>query len=82
MYNGEMAQFEHIVICYLWAGLHQQTLILAIDAAKIHSGQTEYWPVYILIGDTMHYAHCNGIMLLGFLAIPKGEFSFLNIIYK
>ena len=36
MYNGEMAQFEHIVICYLWAGLHQQTLILAIDAAEIH----------------------------------------------
>ena len=21
MYNGEMAQVEHIVICYLWAGL-------------------------------------------------------------
>ena len=40
-------------------------------------GQTDYWLVYISIGNihnNVWHAHSNGIMLLGFLAIPKSEY--------
>ena len=41
---------------------------------SIGTGQNEYWPVCLSIGNihnNIHHTHCNGIVLLGFLAIPK-----------
>lgn len=45
---------------------------------SVATGQTDYWPVYISIGNihnNVQHAHGNGVMLLGFLAIPKSTFS-------
>ena len=41
---------------------------------SIGTGHIEYWPVYLSIGNlfnNVHRAHHNGLMLVGFLAIPK-----------
>ena len=70
-------------------------VILGSDktTVSITTGQTEYWPVYISIGNicnNVQHTHHNGVMLLGFLACPKCEFLFifciactyLNTIYR
>jgi Plavaka transposase len=41
---------------------------------SVATGQNEYWPVYLSIGNlhnNVRRAHRNGLVLLGFLAIPK-----------
>jgi hypothetical protein len=54
-------------------------IILGSDKAtvSIAMGHTEYWPVYLSIGNihnVARQAHKNGLILLGFLAIPKSKF--------
>ena len=51
-------------------------IILGSDktTVSVATGHNEYWPVYLSIGNINNIfrrAHGNGIVLLGFLAIPK-----------
>ena len=53
-------------------------VILGSDktTVSVATGQTDYWPVYISIGNihnNMRCTHRNGVILLGFLAIPKSK---------
>ena len=53
-------------------------IILGSDktTVSVATGHTEYWPVYLSIGNihiNVRRAHRNGLVLLGFLAIPKGQ---------
>lgn len=44
---------------------------------SVATGHNEYWPVYLSIGNIRNRfrrAHCNGVVLLAFLAIPKSRF--------
>ena len=55
-------------------------IILGSDKTTISvaTGHTEYWPVYLSIGNihnNARRAHKNGLVLLGFLAILKSKFS-------
>src|ERR1700729_647995 len=57
-------------------------IILGSDktTVSVATGHTEYWPVYLSIGNVhnnVRRAHRNGLVLLGFLAIPKGIFKIL-----
>ncbi|KAG2367402.1 hypothetical protein BDR07DRAFT_1448953 [Suillus spraguei] len=51
-------------------------LIIGSDktVVSVATGQTEYHPLYLSIGNihnSVRRAHCNGVVLIGFLAIPK-----------
>ncbi|KAF8509710.1 hypothetical protein BU17DRAFT_77813 [Hysterangium stoloniferum] len=51
-------------------------IILGSDkmTVSVATGHTEYWPVYLSNGNihnNARWAHKNGLVLLGFLAIPK-----------
>ena len=51
-------------------------IIISSDktTVSIGTGQNEYWPVYLSIGNihnNIRHAHRNSAVLLGFLAIPK-----------
>jgi len=51
-------------------------IILGSDKTMVSvgTGNNEYWPLYLSIGNicnNVHHAHRNGVVLLGFLAIPK-----------
>ena len=53
-------------------------IILGSDktTVSVATGHTQYWPVYLSIGNihnNVRRAHQNGLVLLGFLAIPKGQ---------
>ena len=53
-------------------------VILGSDktTVSVATGQTDYWPGYISIGNihnNMRRTHQNGVILLGFLAIPKSK---------
>ena len=55
-------------------------IILGSDktTVSVGTGQNDYWPVYISIGNihnNVRRAHRGGVELLGFLAIPKGVFN-------
>jgi hypothetical protein len=55
-------------------------IILGSDktTVSVATGNNEYWPVYLSIGNirnNVRRAHCNGVALLGFLAIPKCNFT-------
>ena len=55
-------------------------IILGSDktTVSIATGQNEYWPIYISIGNihnNVPRAHRNGVALLGFLANPKSKSS-------
>jgi Plavaka transposase len=44
----------------------------------VGTGNNEYWPIYLSIGNihnNTRRAHRNGVVLLGFQAIPKGNLS-------
>ena len=46
---------------------------------SVTKGHTEYWPLYLSIGNIYNSAWCahkNGIILLGFLTILKSKFDF------
>jgi hypothetical protein len=54
-------------------------IILGSDktTVSIATGQSEFYPLYISIGNVrnnVRRAHRNALVLLGFLAIPKGSF--------
>lgn len=54
-------------------------VILGSDktTVSVATGHNEYWPVYLSIGNirnSLRRAHRNGVVLLGFLAIPKSAF--------
>lgn len=56
-------------------------IILGSDktTVSVGTGHTEYWPVYGSIGNihnNVRRAHRNGVVLLGFLAIPKSKLTF------
>jgi len=43
---------------------------------SVATGQTEYWPLYASVGNlhnNVRRAHGNGLVLIGFLAIPKSK---------
>jgi hypothetical protein len=53
-------------------------IILGSDktTVSVATGNNEYWPVYLSIGNirnNVRRAHRNGVVLLGLLAIPKSE---------
>jgi len=55
-------------------------IILGSDktTVSVATGNNEYYPVYLSIGNihnNVRRAHRNGVVLLGFLAIPKSKFS-------
>jgi len=54
-------------------------IILGSDKATVSvaTGHNKYWPVYLSIRNlhnNIWQAHHNGLVLLGFLAIPKSKF--------
>jgi hypothetical protein len=55
-------------------------IILGSDKITISvaTGHNEYWPLYLSIKNihnNVHWAHQNGVVLVGFLAILKSEFQ-------
>jgi hypothetical protein len=43
---------------------------------SVATGQVEYWPLYASVGNlhnNVRRAHGNGLVLVGFLAIPKSK---------
>ncbi|KAG2335364.1 hypothetical protein BDR05DRAFT_954125, partial [Suillus weaverae] len=53
-------------------------IILGSDktTVSVTTGHNQYWPVYMSIGNirnNVRCAHRNGVVLLGFLAIPKAD---------
>jgi hypothetical protein len=56
-------------------------IILGSDktTVSVATGNTEYYPLYIGIGNThngLRRAHRNGLAVIAFLAIPKSSFYF------
>lgn len=54
-------------------------IILGSDktTVSVATGQNEYWPIYMSIGNihnTVRRAHRDGMVLLGFLPIAKSKF--------
>ena len=54
-------------------------IILGSDktTVSVATGQNEYWPLYASIGNihnNVRRAHGSGLILVGFLSIPKGVF--------
>jgi hypothetical protein len=60
-------------------------VILGSDktTVSVATGHNEYWPLYALIGNihnNIRRAHGEGLVLVGFLSIPKGiPFSILTV---
>jgi hypothetical protein len=57
-------------------------VILGSDktTVSVATGHNEYWPLYASIGNihnNIRRAHADGLVLVGFLSIPKGFFSIL-----
>ncbi len=51
-------------------------IILGSDktTVSVATGQSEYWPVYLSVGNLHNKArraHAGGVVVLGFLSIPK-----------
>lgn len=60
-------------------------IILGSDktTVSVATGHSEYWPLYASIGNihnNVRRAHGSGLVLVGFLAIPKSNRSYLVII--
>ena len=56
-------------------------IILSSDKTTISvaTGNNEYYPLYASIGNiynNVHCAHRNGVVLIGFLTIPKSKSDF------
>ena len=48
---------------------------------SVGTGDNEYYPLYMSIGNihnNVRCAHHNGVILVGFLAIPKSQFILLH----
>jgi len=57
------------------------TILLGSDktTVSVATGQNDYYPLYVSIGNISNRArraHEDGVILLGFLAIPKGSFKY------
>lgn len=57
-------------------------VILGSDktTVSVATGHSEYWPLYASIGNihnNVRRAHGSGLVLVGFLAIPKSNLSYL-----
>lgn len=55
-------------------------IVLGSDktTVSVATGHNQYWPVYMSIGNihnNVRRAHRNGVVLLGFLAIPAGKYN-------
>ena len=64
------------VFCPIILGSDKTTVSVAM-------GHNEYRPVYLSIGNlrnSFRRAHCNGVALLGFLAIPKSLCPFPSLL--
>ncbi|KAI6141331.1 hypothetical protein BKA82DRAFT_4018909 [Pisolithus tinctorius] len=62
------------------AGATLIPIILGSDktTVSVATGQTDYYPLYLSIGNvrnTVHYAHCSVVVLIGFLAMPKTDYE-------
>jgi Plavaka transposase len=60
-------------------GLIFVPIILGSDKimVSVGTGNNEYYPIYLSIGNihnNVQHAHRNRLVLLGFLAIPKGMY--------
>lgn len=67
---AEDADTHGSVFCPIILGSDKTTVSVA-------TGHNEYWPVYLSIGNirnNVRRAHRNGLVLLGFLAIPKCKY--------
>ncbi|KAG2047655.1 hypothetical protein BDR06DRAFT_985095 [Suillus hirtellus] len=54
--------------CAFDGGIDDKTVV------SVTTGQTKYHPLYLSIGNlhnSVQQAHCNGVVLIGFLVIPK-----------
>ena len=63
------------------------SVILGSDktTVSVATGHTCYWPLYLSIGNihnNVRRAHRNGVVLLGFLAIPKSAPLIFNLCLK
>jgi hypothetical protein len=61
-------------------------IILGSDktTVSVGTGNTEYYPLYAAIGNThntVRRAHRNALVVIGFLAIPKGMYLFYGLAY-
>jgi hypothetical protein len=59
-------------------------LVLGSDktTVSVATGQNEYYPLYLSIGNVcnhVHRAHGSTVVVLRFLAIPKSKCNYLNI---
>jgi hypothetical protein len=59
-------------------------IILGSDktTVSVATGHNQYWPVYMSIGNihnNVRRAHRNGVVLLGFLAIPTSSYLVLSV---
>ena len=55
-------------------------IILGSDktTVSVATGQTDYYPLYLSIRNvrnTVRRVHCNAVVLIGFLAMPKSKFT-------
>ena len=62
-------------------------IILGADktTVSVATGYVEYHPLYMSIRNihsTVHHAHCNAVVLIGFLAIPKGIYLSFSIFHS
>lgn len=57
------------MLCPIYMGTDKTTISVAM-------GHVEYHPLYLSIANvhnTVHIAYQNSVILIGFLAIPKGQ---------
>ena len=60
-------------------------IILGSDKTivSVATGHTEFWPLYMSIGNIQNRArraHGNAVVLIAFLSIPKSECYFLTLV--
>src|ERR1700688_1591164 len=51
-------------------------VVSGATTASVATGQTDFWPLYASVGNihnSIRRGHGNGLVLVGFLAIPKSE---------
>ncbi|KIN97499.1 hypothetical protein M404DRAFT_160263, partial [Pisolithus tinctorius Marx 270] len=68
------------------AGATLIPIILSSDktTVSVATGQTNYYPLYLSIGNghnTVHHAHCNAVVFIGFLAMPKSKIPHSTSLY-
>ena len=59
-------------------------IILGSDkiTVSVATGKNDYYMLYLSIGNicnNVYHAHCNGVVLIGFLAMPKSMYILIQI---